>query len=73
MTVGGVAITRELLANAAAVLSILTVLFAAPLLLGCYVVVQRSGMATQLAWFSVVLVLLAGALVAGLVGLLLLG
>jgi hypothetical protein len=73
MTIGGVLVTRELLANVAAAASILTVLFAAPLLLGCYVVVQRAGVITQLAWFSVVLALLAGALVAGVVGLILLG
>ena len=73
MTLWGVPLTRELLANAAAAVSILTVLFAAPLLLGCYVVVQRAGALTQLAWFSAVLALLAGALAAGLVGLILLG
>jgi hypothetical protein len=73
VTLWGVPLTRELLANAAAAVSILTVLFAAPLLLGCYVVVQRAGALTQLAWFSAVLALLAGALAAGLVGLILLG
>jgi hypothetical protein len=73
MTLWGVLVTRELLANIAAAASILTVLFAAPLLLGCYVVVQRAGMMAQLAWFSVVLALLATALVVGVVGLILLG
>ena len=73
MTVWGVPLSRELLANAAAAGSILTVLFAAPLLLGCQVVVQRAGPLAQFAWFSAVLALLAGALVAGVVGLILLG
>jgi hypothetical protein len=73
MTIWGVLVTRELLANIAGVLSILAVLFAAPLLLGCYVVVQRAGMVLQIAWFSAVLALLAAALVAGVVGLILLG
>ena len=69
----GLLVTRDLLANAAAAVSVLTVLFAAPLLLGAYVVVQRAGTLTQLIWFSAVLALLAGALAAGLVGLILLG
>ena len=69
----GLPVTRDLLANAAAAVSILTVLFAAPLLLGAYVVVQRAGAITQFIWFSAVLGLLAGALAAGLVGLILLG
>lgn len=73
MSVLGVAVTRELLANAAAVISILMVLFASPLLLGCYVVVQRTGALTQLVWFGGVLVLLTGALAAGAVGMILLG
>jgi hypothetical protein len=73
VTLWGVAITRELLANAAAVTSILMVLFASPLLLGCYVVVQRAGALTQLVWFGGVLFLLTSALVAGAVGLVLLG
>ena len=73
MTVWGVAITRELLANVVAVVSILMVLFVSPLLLGCYVVVQRAGAFTQLVWFGAVLLLLAGALAAGAVGLMLLG
>jgi hypothetical protein len=71
--VDGVPITRELLANAAAAVSILSVLFASPLLLGSYVVVQRSGVLTQLVWFGLVLSLLAAALLAGIVGLILLG
>jgi uncharacterized membrane protein YedE/YeeE len=69
----GVTVTRELLANAAGVLSILLVLLASPLLLGCYVVVQRAGAITQLVWFGGVLLLLAGALVIGAAGLVLLG
>lgn len=73
MTVLGVPVTRELLANAAAVVSILTVLFASPLLLGAYVVVQRAGALGQFVWFGGLLVLLAGAMAAGLVGLVLLG
>ncbi len=73
MTLWSVPLTRELLANAAGAISILTVLFASPLLLGCYVVVQRASALTQLAWFGAVLALLAGALVAGAVGLVLLG
>ena len=73
MTVSGVAVTRELLANAAAAISILTVLFASPLLLGAYVVVQRAGALVQLVWFGAVLGLLATAVAAALVGLVLLG
>jgi hypothetical protein len=73
VTLAGVPITRELLANAAAVTSILMVLFASPLLLGCYVVVQRAGAVTQLVWFGGVLCLLMGALVLGALGLILLG
>jgi hypothetical protein len=73
MSVAGVDLTPELLATAAGVVSILAVLFAAPLLLGCYVVTQRTGLLTQLVWFGGVLMLLAGALVAGAVGLLVLG
>ena len=69
----GLPVTRDLLANAAAAVSVLTVLFAAPLLLGAYVVVQRASTLTQLIWFSAVLALLAGALAAGLGGLILLG
>ena len=65
--------TRELLANGAAAISILTVLFAAPLLLGSYTVVQRAGVIVQFAWFSSVLALLVAAFVAGLLGLILLG
>jgi hypothetical protein len=61
------------LANAAAAISILLALFASPLLLGAYVVVQRSGALTQLVWFGGVLLLLAGALALGAVGLILLG
>ena len=64
---------RELLANVAAAVSVLTVLFAAPLLVGCYVVVQRAGVLIQFVWFSLVLALLAGALATGLLGLILLG
>jgi hypothetical protein len=71
--VDDVPLTRELLANAAAVVSILSVLFAAPMLLGSYVVVQRTGAITQLVWFGFVLFLLLAALLAGIVGLLLLG
>ena len=73
MTIAGVAVTRELLANAAAAISILTVLFASPLLLGAYVVVQRAGALVQLVWFGAVLGLLATAVAAALVGLVLLG
>ena len=73
MTVLGVPVTRDLLANVAAAMSILTVLFATPLLLGAYVVVQRSGPLTQMVWFGTVIVLLTGAVVAGGIGLLLLG
>jgi hypothetical protein len=62
--IDGVPITRELLANAAAVVSILSVLFASPLLLGAHVVVQRSSLVTQLIWFGAVLSLLVGALAA---------
>ena len=73
MSISGVPLTRELLANAAAVVSILSVLFASPLLLGAYVVVQRSSTVMQCVWFGAVLLLLAGAVSAGLVGLVLLG
>jgi hypothetical protein len=62
-----------ILANAAAVISILLVLFASPLLLGSYVVVQRASAVTQFLWFSAILGLLTAALVVGAVGLLLLG
>lgn len=62
-----------LFANASAVICILLVLLAAPLLLGSYVVVQRGGAITQLVWFSSVLFLLVGALVFGAAGLVLLG
>jgi hypothetical protein len=72
VTIWGVPLTRDLLANAAGALSILSVLFAAPLLLGAYVVVQRSGALTHLLWFGVVLALLAAALLAGALGLILL-
>ena len=65
--------TREFLANVAAAVSILTVLFASPLLFGAYVVVQRSPALTHFAWFGLVLAMLAGALIAGLAGLILLG
>ncbi len=71
--VWGVLVTRELLANAAAVASILSALFAGPLLLGAYVVVQRSGAVLQFVWFGLGLALLAAALGAGALGLLLLG
>lgn len=66
-------VTRELLANIAAAASVLTVLLAAPLLLGAYVVTQRGGALSQFVWLSAVLVLLAGALLLGLAGLFLLG
>lgn len=65
-------ITPELLANAAAVVSILLVLFASPMLLGSYVVVQRAGIVTQLVWFGAILTLLGGSLAAGVLGLVLL-
>jgi hypothetical protein len=61
-----------LLANAAAVGSILLVLFASPMLLGCYVVVQRTGLLAQLMWFGAILALLVASIAAGSVGLLLL-
>lgn len=61
-----------LLANAAAVVCILLVLFASPMLLGCYVVVQRAGLLTQLTWFGAILALLVGSIAAGGLGLLLL-
>jgi hypothetical protein len=63
----------QLAANGAAVLSILIVLFASPLILGSYVVVQRGGVIIHLVWFGGLLVLLAGALAMGILGLLLLG
>ncbi len=62
-----------LLANGAAVVSILMALFAAPLLLGSYVVVQRAGAITQLVWFGSILVVLVGAVVFGALGLVVLG
>jgi hypothetical protein len=65
--------TPQLLANAAAVISILLVLFASPLLLGCYVVIQRASVFNQLAWFGAILLLLGAAVVAGAAGLVLLG
>jgi hypothetical protein len=65
--------SNELLANTAAVVSILVVLFAAPLVLGSYVVVQRSRVAVQLVWFATLLLLLCGAFAAALLGLVLLG
>ena len=64
---------RELFANAAAALSLLTVLFAAPLVLGSYVVVQRRGVRVHLLWFAAIIVLLAAALASAFLGLLLLG
>jgi hypothetical protein len=67
-----VKLTPELLANAAAVVSILLVLFASPLLLGAYVVTQRAGALSQLVWFGGVLFLLTGALAFGTIGLVLL-
>ena len=73
MTVFGALLTAELLANGAAVVSILLVLFASPLLLGSYVVIQRTGAVTQLLWFGAIALLLAGALAAGALGLVLLG
>jgi hypothetical protein len=66
-------LTPQALANAAAVISILLVLFASPLLLGCYVVVQRAGVFSQLAWFGAILLLLVAAVAAGAAGLVLLG
>ena len=66
-------VTLPLLANGAAVISILLVLFASPLLLGSYVVVQRSGAMTQLLWFGAILALLGGAVLFGALGLVLLG
>jgi hypothetical protein len=66
-------LTPQLLANAAAVISILLVLLASPLLLGCYVVIQRAGAFSQLAWFGAILLLLAAAAAAGAAGLVLLG
>jgi hypothetical protein len=65
--------SNELLANTAAVVSILVAVFAAPLVLGSYVVVQRSGLAVQLVWFGTVLLLLCGAFATAVLGLLLLG
>ena len=65
--------TPQLLANAAAVVSILLVLLASPLLLGCYVVIQRAGVFSQLAWFGAILLLLVAAVAAGGAGLVLLG
>jgi hypothetical protein len=67
-----VTVTSELPANIAAVVSILMVLLASPLVLGCYVVIQRAGIITQLVWFGAILMLLAGALVIGGAGLVLL-
>ncbi len=61
-----------LLANGTALVSILLALFAAPLLLGSYVVVQRAGAITQLVWFGGIFAILAAALAFGAVGLLLL-
>jgi cation transporter-like permease len=66
-------VTPELLANGAAVVSIIVALFASALLLGSYVVTQRSGVLTQCVWFGALLLLLATALAAGVVGLFLLG
>jgi hypothetical protein len=66
-------VTSYLLANAAAVVSILAVLLASPLLLGSYVVVQRAGVITQLMWFGGILLLLTSALVFGAAGLVFLG
>ena len=73
MTLDGVTLTRDLIANAAGAVSVLSVLFAAPLLLGAYVVVQHRGPLTHFLWFGAVLALLAAALVAGALGLLFLG
>ena len=73
MTLADVPITRELLANVAAALSVLSVLFAAPLLLGAYVVVQRSATITHVVWFGAIVALLIVAVAAGLAGLVLLG
>jgi hypothetical protein len=63
----------ETLANASGVACVLVALFAAPLLLGAYVVIQRSGALVQLAYFGFVLALLIGALALGVLGALLLG
>lgn len=73
MSLSDVPLTREFLANVAAVISILTVLFASPLLFGAYVVVQRSRALTHYVWFALVLGMLAGAFITGLLGLFLLG
>src|SRR5689334_13952823 len=53
-----VSVTPQLAANGAAVVSILVVLFAAPLLLGSYVVTQRSGVILQFVWFGGLVLLL---------------
>jgi hypothetical protein len=63
--------TSQLLANAAGVITILLALFAAPLLLGSYVIVQRTGVVTHVVWFGGVLMLLMGAVVFGAAGLVL--
>jgi hypothetical protein len=66
-------VTRELLANVAAAVVIVAVLFAWPLLLGAHVAVQRSSPATHVRWFGGIVALLVAAIAAGLVGLVLLG
>ena len=60
------------MANAAGVGSVLLALFAAPLLLGAYVVVQRTGALIQFAYFGFVLALLVGAFALGIFGAMLL-
>lgn len=56
----------------AAAAAILSVLFASPLILGSYVVIQRTGGLMQLVWFGFLVLLLGTAVALGALGLFLL-
>jgi hypothetical protein len=58
-----------LLAGASAILALTMVLFAAPLVLGAYVVLQRSSWRVAMLYFGFLSTLFVVALVAGIVGL----
>ncbi len=60
------------LATASAIAEIATVLFAAPLVLGAYVVLQGAGWRVSALYFGLLSVLFVTALTAGVVGLVML-
>jgi hypothetical protein len=60
------------MAGIGVVLLVVTVLFAAPLALGSFVLMQRASIRAQAAWFSFLAALFLAALLAGGVSLLLL-